>query len=48
MFWRRGLHDSFVFSSTGLDNDGWEPLPPESITTVDLASMRMTQEELIA
>jgi predicted glutamine amidotransferase len=48
MFWRRGRHDSLVFSSTGLDNEGWEPLPPESITTVDLASMRMSQEELIA
>lgn len=48
MFWHRGPHDALVFSSTGLDNDGWEPLPPESITTVDLASMRMTQAELIA
>lgn len=48
MFWQRGPRDSLVFSSTGLDNEGWEPLPPESITTVDLASMRMTQEELIA
>lgn len=48
MFWRRGLHDSLVFSSTGLDNEGWEPLAPESITTVDLASMRMSQEELVA
>jgi gamma-glutamyl hercynylcysteine S-oxide hydrolase len=48
MFWRHGPHDSLVFSSTGLDNEGWEPLPPESITTVDLASMRVSQEELIA
>jgi len=48
MLWRRGPRDSLVFSSTGLDIAGWEPLPPESITTVDLASMRMTQEELVA
>jgi predicted glutamine amidotransferase len=48
MLWRRGPHDSLVFSSTGVDDKGWEPLPPESITTVDLASMRMTQEELVA
>jgi len=43
MYARRGPHDSLLFSSTGLHNDGWEPLPPESITTVDLATMRLSQ-----
>jgi predicted glutamine amidotransferase len=42
MYWHRGPRGSVLFSSTGLDNDGWEPLPPESVTTVELATMRVT------
>jgi gamma-glutamyl hercynylcysteine S-oxide hydrolase len=42
MYWQRGPRGSVLFSSTGLDNDGWEPLPPESVTTVELATMRVT------
>ena len=47
MFWRRGPQGSVLFSSSGLVNDGWESLPPESVTTVELATMRVSQTQLV-
>jgi predicted glutamine amidotransferase len=47
MRWRTGQDGSLVFSSTGLQSDGWEPLPPESVTAVDLATMRTSVRELV-
>jgi predicted glutamine amidotransferase len=46
MYWRRGPRGSILFSSSGLVNDGWEPLPPESVTTVELATMRVSHAHL--
>ena len=46
MYWRRGAQGSVLFSSSGLVNDGWESLPPESVTTVELATMRVSQMQL--
>ncbi len=46
MYWQRGPRGSVLFSSTGLDNDGWEPMPPESVTTIELATMRVTSAVL--
>jgi len=48
MRWRDGPANSLIFSSSGLHIDGWHPLPPESITSVDLATMRTTVRELTA
>ncbi|HEY2043353.1 MAG TPA: class II glutamine amidotransferase [Jatrophihabitans sp.] len=44
---RTGQDGSLVFSSTGLQSDGWEPLPPESVTAIDLATMRTSVRELV-
>ena len=46
MYWQRGPRGSVLFSSTGLDNDGWEPMPPESVTSIELATMRVTSDVL--
>ena len=48
MRYRRGTDGSVIFSSTGLEQGGWEPLPPESVTTVDLTSMAVHTRELVA
>jgi predicted glutamine amidotransferase len=47
MRWRRATDGSLLFSSTGLHEQGWEPLPPESVTVVDLATMHTTVHELV-
>jgi gamma-glutamyl hercynylcysteine S-oxide hydrolase len=47
MYWRRGPRGSVLFSSSGLVNDGWQPLPPESVTTVELATMRVSHTQLV-
>jgi predicted glutamine amidotransferase len=44
---RRGDDGSVIFSSTGLLAEGWEPLAPESVTVVELASLRSTVLELL-
>jgi glutamine amidotransferase len=36
---RRGEDGSILFASSGLDITGWDPLPAESVTRVDLASL---------
>jgi predicted glutamine amidotransferase len=47
MRWRRGVGGAVVFSSSGLLEDGWEELPDESITVVDLADMEVSIRELV-
>jgi predicted glutamine amidotransferase len=47
MYWRRGPRGSVLVTSTGIVNDGWEPLPPESVTTVELATMSVSQVQLV-
>jgi predicted glutamine amidotransferase len=47
MRWRRGIDGAVVFSSSGLIEDGWEELPDESITVVDLADMEVSIRELV-
>jgi glutamine amidotransferase len=44
--YRRGADGAVVFSSTGIDRDGWIPLDEESITTVNLASFEITTRHL--
>lgn len=39
---RRGEDGSVLFASSGLDIAGWEPLPAESVTRVDLATLAMS------
>ncbi|WP_326584670.1 class II glutamine amidotransferase [Streptomyces sp. NBC_00481] len=41
MRWRRTADGSLVFVSSGIDAQGWQPLPEESVTTVDLRSLTM-------
>lgn len=41
MRWLRRGDGSLVFASSGLDAQGWAPLPAESVTTVDLATLQM-------
>jgi hypothetical protein len=37
---QRRLDDgTIIFASSGLDIVGWEPLSPESVTRVDLATL---------
>ena len=36
---RHGEDGSIQFASSGLDIAGWEPLPAESVTRVDLATL---------
>jgi len=36
-----------VFASSGLDPEGWEPLRPESVTSVDLRTGAMTTRMLL-
>lgn len=43
---RVGADGSIAFSSTGLDAAGWAPLPPDSLTSVDLATMTVTTTHL--
>lgn len=38
---RRGTDGSVVLASSGLDIAGWEPLPAESVTRVDLATLHV-------
>jgi glutamine amidotransferase len=45
--YRRGADGAVVFSSTGIDRDGWIPLDEESITTVNLASFEITTRHLV-
>lgn len=45
---RTGPGGSIIFSSTGLDSGDWRPLAPESVTAVDLATMRVQVHELVA
>jgi glutamine amidotransferase len=44
---RRDADGTLVFASSGLDPDGWEPLPPESVTSVDLRTGAMTTRTLL-
>jgi gamma-glutamyl hercynylcysteine S-oxide hydrolase len=39
---RRGEDGSVLFASSGLDIAGWEPLPAESVTRVDLVTLATT------
>ncbi len=45
---RRGEDGSVVFASSGLDIAGWEPLPAESVTRVDLATLAVDTVPLTA
>jgi glutamine amidotransferase len=38
---RRGEDGSILFASSGLDITGWDPLPAETVTRVDLATLAM-------
>ncbi|MEG0027909.1 MAG: class II glutamine amidotransferase [Aurantimicrobium sp.] len=38
---KRTIDDTILISSTGVDGSGWENLPPESVTTIDLDSRSM-------
>lgn len=42
----RGEDGAVVFASSGLDIAGWEPLPAESVTRVDLATLAVTTTPL--
>jgi predicted glutamine amidotransferase len=44
--YRRDDNGAVVFSSTGIDLDGWTPLDEESITTVDLRSFAFSTRPL--
>lgn len=39
---RRGEHGSLAFASSGLDTTGWEDLPQDSVTVVDLDTVTVT------
>jgi predicted glutamine amidotransferase len=41
MYSRTDDDGTLVFSSSGLDTDGWSPVPDESITSIDVASGAM-------
>lgn len=45
-YYRMGCHvapdGSIAFTSTGLDTTGWAPLPEDSVTRVELSTMRTT------
>jgi len=41
MRWRRTVDGSLLFVSSGLDEQGWQPLPEESVTVVDLQNLAM-------
>jgi glutamine amidotransferase len=43
---RRTDDGTLLFTSSGLDTTGWEPLPAESVTTVDLATLRTTTRDI--
>lgn len=43
MRWRRAGDGSVLFASSGMDATGWTPLPPESITAVDLVTLGVRQ-----
>lgn len=46
---QRRLDDgTMIFASSGLDIVGWEPLPPESVTRVDLATLTTETRVLAA
>lgn len=45
---RRGADGSILFASSGLDIVGWDPLPAESVTRVDLATLTTTTVPLSA
>jgi predicted glutamine amidotransferase len=42
MRWLATTDGGLLFSSTGLLDEGWQPLPMESITSVDVATMKVT------
>lgn len=44
--WRRKEDGTVLIGSTGVAGSGWEPLPPESVTTIRLADGRATTEPL--
>lgn len=44
---RRDADGTLVFASSGLDPEGWEPLPPESVTSVDLRTGTLTTRTLL-
>jgi len=46
MRFRRLVDGTFVVASAGLDVAGWETLPQDSVTTVDLASLRVETVDL--
>jgi len=43
---RRLAHGAVVFASSGLDIGGWEPLPAESVASVDLRTLEMSVHSL--
>jgi predicted glutamine amidotransferase len=45
---KRGPDGSVVVASSGLDITGWEPLPAESVTSFDLATLESRTEPLAA
>jgi gamma-glutamyl hercynylcysteine S-oxide hydrolase len=45
---RRGEDGSVLFASSGLDITGWDPLPAETVTRVDLATLVMETVPLTA
>ncbi|WP_226345855.1 class II glutamine amidotransferase [Agilicoccus flavus] len=46
MSMRREADGTVAFASSGLDTTGWEPLPLDSVTTVDLATMALRTTDL--
>lgn len=43
---RRDADGTLVFASSGLDTRGWEPLPPESVISVDLRTGALAAAEI--
>jgi gamma-glutamyl hercynylcysteine S-oxide hydrolase len=45
---RRGEDGSILFASSGLDIGGWDPVPPETVTRIELASLATQTQPLSA
>jgi predicted glutamine amidotransferase len=48
MRWRQAEDGSLIFVSSGLPANGWTPLPEETVTSVDLRTLRMRHLALAA
>ncbi|MCG3777080.1 MAG: Gamma-glutamyl-hercynylcysteine sulfoxide hydrolase [Nitrospira sp.] len=46
MFEKRLTDGSIVFASSGIDTDGWQPLPAETVTSVNLKTFEVLRESL--